>query len=207
MPTEEDEEKLMRVFSYLKGTMSMKLVFRAGLVTPVAYVDASFGVHSDGSSRTGIVLMLAGGVVGVWSSRQHIVVKSATEAEIVAMSDGLEKILWAREFVMSQGYLIDPVVVHEDNSGVLAIAKNGRKPQHRTRHLNVRYFFIIDRVKLGHVRLEYMPTKKMIADMMTKAVNGALFKELRDLLFGVGEASNESHDFPTERVENSKKEK
>ena len=52
-----------------------------------------------------------------------------------------------------------------------------------------------------------MPTKRMVADMMTKAVNGALFKELRDLLFGVGEASNESHDFPTERVENSKKEK
>ena len=130
-------------------------------------------------------------------------VKSATEAEIVAMSDGLEKILWAREFLRSKGYAIDPVVVYEDNSGVLAIAKNGRKPQHRTRHLNVRYFFVIDRVKLGHVRLEYMPTKRMIADLMTKAVNGVLFRELRDLLFGVGEPINDLHDFSTERVENS----
>ena len=204
VPTTEDDEKLKRVFSYLKGTAGLKLVFKAGVVSPVSYVDASFGVHSDGSSRTGIVLMLAGGVVGVWSNRQHIVVKSATEAEIVAMSDGLEKVLWAREFLISQGYAIDPVVVYEDNSGVLAIAKNGRKPQHRTRHLNVRYFFVIDRVKLGHVRLEYMPTKSMIADMMTKAVNGALFQDLRNLLFGIGGPSNVLHDSSTERVENSR---
>ena len=41
-PTGEDEGKLTRVFSYLKGSVDLKLVFKAGAVSPGAYVDASF---------------------------------------------------------------------------------------------------------------------------------------------------------------------
>ena len=67
----------------------------------------------------------------------------------------------------------------------------------------MRYFFVIDRAKLGHVRLEYMPTRRMIADIITKAINGSLFQELRDLLFGTGELDNTLSESSTERVENS----
>lgn len=55
------------------------------LVELIAYIDASFGIHFDGTSRTGMVMMIAGAVVAAWSVRQHLVTKSSTEAEIVAL--------------------------------------------------------------------------------------------------------------------------
>ena len=94
-PTDDDQRKLDRVFAYLSGTvdevMHLKL---GGVVDPEVYIDASYGVHSDGSSRTGMVIMLAGVAIGCWSSKQKLVTKSSTEAEIVALSDGLTNAIW-----------------------------------------------------------------------------------------------------------------
>jgi hypothetical protein len=60
-PTEDDQQKLDRVFSYIACTREDKLTFTAGAPVLIhAYIDASFGVHADGASRTGVVLMMAG---------------------------------------------------------------------------------------------------------------------------------------------------
>lgn len=59
-PTEDDQLKLDRMYSYVACTREDKLTFTAGGPVLIhAYIDASFGVHSDGTSRTGVVLMMA----------------------------------------------------------------------------------------------------------------------------------------------------
>ncbi len=77
---------------------------------------------------------------------------------------------------------------------MLSLGKTGRHPSQRTRHLNVRYFFIFDRVAKGEILLEYLETKKMIADLMTKPVNGILFQLLTDALFGITPCDAMTHD-------------
>jgi hypothetical protein len=114
-----------------------------------AYIDASYGVHADGASRTGVVLMMAGAVVGAWSGEQKLVTKSSTEADIVGLSDGLSHVLWARELLQAQGYVMQPTEIFQDNEGVLKIMGYGRHPKHRTKHLNVRHFFARDRIRNG----------------------------------------------------------
>ncbi len=108
-----------------------------------------------------------------------MVTKSSTEAEIVALSDGVSVVLWGREWILAQGYDLGPTVVYQDNKGVLNLMRNGRNNKERTKHLNIRYFFVQDRVKNGELVLEYINTKDMLADLMTKPVNGALLKHLR----------------------------
>jgi hypothetical protein len=108
-PTEKDQQKLDRVFSYIACTREDKLTFTAGAPVLIhAYIDASFGVHADGTSRTGVVLMMAGAIVGAWSGKQKLVTKSSTEAEIVGLSDSLSHVLWARELLQAQGYVMQP---------------------------------------------------------------------------------------------------
>lgn len=51
-------------------------------------------------------------------------------------------------------------------------------------HINIRYFFVKDRIAKGEIKIEYCPTKLMVADILTKPVQGRLFLELRDLLLG-----------------------
>ena len=54
----------------------------------------------------------------------------------------------------------------------------------RTRHINIRYFFITDRVNMKEVAIEWCPTKKMVADFMTKPLQGSHFRNLRDYIMG-----------------------
>ena len=187
-PTEDDRDKLDRVFAYLANSVDQVLQFRSGgTVVQQVFIDASYGVHADGSSRTGMVIMMAGAAIGNWSSKQKLVTKSSTEAEIVALSDGLTNALWMREMLLAQGYKLGPTEIFEDNQGVIKIIKGGRSPKHRTRHLNVRHFFAKDREKMGDIVLIYKPTGEMIADIMTKPVTGILFDKLGNTLVGIDE--------------------
>lgn len=182
-PTKDDEVKLYRVLNYLAHTRERKVVMKkGGEVNMEAYIDASFGAHADGRSRTGVALMMNGACVGAWSSKQKLNTKSSTEAEIVGLSDGLPHVLWMRELLLAQGHSMGPSRVHQDNQGVLSIMKEGRRPKHRTKHLNIRHFFARDRVKSGDISLTYCPTREMVADVLTKAVNGELFWHLVGML-------------------------
>jgi hypothetical protein len=177
--TEDDEAKLLRVLNYLSNTKHRKMVMKKGATVEMeAFIDASFGSHADGKSRSGIALMMCGVVVGAWSAKQKLNTKSSTEAEIVGLSDGLSHVIWMREMLIAQGYTLPPTKVHQDNQGVLSIMREGRSPKHRTKHLNIRHFFARDRVSSGDIALCYCPTREMVADVLTKAVNGELFQYL-----------------------------
>ena len=42
-----------------------------------------------------------------------------------------------------------------------------------------------DRVEAGEIQIEYMSTENMIADVMTKPLNGAAFERMRSLLLNM----------------------
>ena len=52
----------------------------------------------------------------------------------------------------------------------------------RTRHINIRYFFITDCVNMKEISIEWCPSKDMVADFMTKPLQGSHFKRLRDII-------------------------
>ena len=66
----------------------------------------------------------------------------------------------------------------------IRMAENGSSASRRTRHINVRYFFIKERIDSGEIRVSYLPTEEMIADLLTKPIQGKLFAKLRDRLLG-----------------------
>ena len=53
------------------------------------------------------------------------------------------------------------------------------------RHINIRYFFVADRVASKEVKVEYCPTGAMIADYFTKPLQGTLFRKFRDFIMNV----------------------
>ena len=54
----------------------------------------------------------------------------------------------------------------------------------KLRHINIRYFFVKDRVDNGKVKIEYLPTQIMSADYFTKPLKGTVFKISRDFIMG-----------------------
>ena len=68
-------------------------------------------------------------------------------------------------------------MVHQDNQSALASLKNGKPKSKRSRH--IRYFYLKDKVDQGELELENLYTDEMIADVLTKPLQGEKFLELR----------------------------
>jgi len=86
----------------------------------------------------------------------------------------------------AQGYEVHDSVLYQDNKSAMLLEKNGKaSSSKRTKHINIRYYFITDRVSRGELNLEWCPTLEMIGDYMTKPLQGALFRKFRNLIMGV----------------------
>jgi hypothetical protein len=84
-------------------------------------------------------------------------------------------------------------LLYQDNTSSILIEKNGRSScSKRTRHMNIRYFFVKDQVDSKRVSIEHCPTMDMIADYFTKPLQGAPFQKLRDLIMNI-DPSSEYH--------------
>ena len=133
----DDVEKLQRLIRYIHGTEGNGVVLRPGAlgVTVRLYVDASYGVHCDGKSHTGSCVVIGDvGAVHCRSSKQLIVTKSSTEAELVGLSDSANQAIHIREFLIGQGYPMGPIIVYQDNQSCMALVERGRSGAERTRH-------------------------------------------------------------------------
>ena len=184
-PTVQDWNKLERAVRYLSSSRKLSMTLTVDKGIPIyAYVDASYGIFCDGKSQTGSVISLGAGPIYCKSSKHKIVTKSSTESELVALSDSSSQIIWVREYLLFQGYPMDAATVYQDNQSTIVMAEKGRSTSARTRHISIRFFFIKDRIESGEIILEYKPTADMVADILTKPMQGELFRRLRDLLMG-----------------------
>jgi hypothetical protein len=180
-PDEDDYKKLARTMNYLRGTSKLSVVLEATDLTVVKWwVDGSYATHPDMRSHTGGTMSLGKGSIYSTSIRQKLNTKSSTEAELVAVADVMPQILWTRYFLEAQGYATSESKIYQDNQSAMLLEKNGRASSgRRTRHLNIRYFFVTDRIHSKEVEVEYCPTGDMRADFFTKPLQGSLFRKFR----------------------------
>ena len=187
--TEEDEEKLLHVIEYLAADPSMGITLSIGKdgMNIFAFIDSSFACHHDYKGHTGGVISLGGGPVMANSLKQSLVAKSSTESELVGVSDFVSAVIGIRNFIIGLGYEIDPATVWQDNQSTLALIQRGRPASDRSRHIHIRFFFVKERVTAGELRFDYKCTEDMIADILTKPLQGAIFLRLRAMLLNTAQ--------------------
>ena len=185
-PDVDDWKKLGRLLSYLKNTIDDKRIIGASsLENLLTWVDAAYAVYKDMRSQTGGAISLGHGVVQGRSSKQKINTKSSTEAELVGVSEFLPYNIWLTNFMKEQGCTIKNNTLFQDNTSAIRLENNGRNScTGNSRHIDVRYFFVADRVKNGEITIKYCPTNKMLADFFTKPLQGTLFKFFKDIIMG-----------------------
>ena len=69
------------------------------------------------------------------------------------------------------------VTIKKDNTSAIQLERNGWKSSSkRTKHINVKYFYITDRLKARDIsRTIYKPTGDIKNDYLTKALQGKSF--------------------------------
>ena len=122
------------------------------------------------------------------STRQKINTRSSTEAEVVGVDDGMPLVIWTRNFLQEQGFEVNDNIVYQDNQSAILLERNGKASSgRRTRHINIRYYFVTDRIQNGEMRVEYCPTDDMHGDFFTKPTQGSKFRKHRSFIMNVPE--------------------
>jgi hypothetical protein len=184
-PDTDDLAKLQRALGYLLYSRDRGIVLSIGdTMTVGGFIDAAYGVHTgSGKSHSGCAMVLGNaGPVHVKSTKQKLVTKSSTEAELVALSDYASQAIWLRNFIIAQGYDVGPVILHQDNMSCMALVKRGGPASERSRHIDIRYFWVKEKVDGKDAIVKHLPTDKMFVNVMTKPVQGQQFIRERNAL-------------------------
>jgi hypothetical protein len=160
-----------RVLRYLKGTIDKKLIYRKNQDNLTCYVDADWAnCEIDRRSYTGSTFILSGAAFSWESRKQRTVALSSTEAEYMALSDVSKEAVFLIGYLKELGFQsLANVVVFNDNQGAGKLTENSVYHA-RSKHIDLRYHFIRDAVKKHPIKILYLPTEKMIADVLTKAL-------------------------------------
>ena len=176
-----------RVLRYVKGTkhfaIEMKRTERKSH-TLACYSDSDWANGADRKSVSGVVLTLDGTPFLWYSSKQTITALSSSEAELIALCEANKKIQFARQLLQDFDISFDiPMVIKGDNQASQLIAKKGVIS--RTKHLDLRRYYIKDSIDDGNILLEFVRTDENLADICTKVVKRNVLERLCDMLFYV----------------------
>jgi hypothetical protein len=181
-PTKTDMAKLHRVAIYLWQSRRLVLELQPKDLTLEVYADASYALHKDGHSHTGLVFLLGGAPFMCKSRKQKILATASTQAEYDALTTGTKYVEWYtgqyRELDLP---LKLPINVFQDNKSTIHLATTPGSYKN-SKHNLIRYAYVKHHHKLGTIKINYCPTDEMIADGLTKALTGAAFLKSRTAL-------------------------
>ena len=186
-PDKDDWAKLGHLMSYLRHTIDLPLILGAdGSGVLKWYIDSAYGIHPKLRGQTGGGVTLGRGMPVTGSTKQKLNTRSSTECELVGVDDFMPSVFWAKKFLECQGYTVRQNLILQDNKSAILLQNNGKASSgKRTKHIDIRYFFVTDRIQKGDVEVAWCPTDEMTGDFFTKPVQGRLFKRFRDLIMGV----------------------
>ena len=113
-----------------------------------------------------------------WSSKkQNCVSLSSIEAEYVAAASCCAQLLWMRQTLKDYSVTCEKVHLLSDNESAIKISLN--PVQHsKTKHIDIRHHFIRDHIKQGDIEVLFINTQEQLADIFTKPLDEARFREL-----------------------------
>ena len=92
----------------------------------------------------------------VTSTKQNLNTRSSTESEIFVVHSGMPDVCWTRYFMGSQGYQVMENIVYQYNRSAILLEKNGKSSiRKRIKQINIRLFFITDRISRKELNLEW----------------------------------------------------
>ncbi len=185
-PDVDDWKKLAGLITHLNNTKDDVLTLRIeNLNTAVWFADAAFAVHKDMKSHTGGVMTMGKGAILSQSNKQKLNTKSSTEAELVGADEITNLLLWTKHFLDEQGCKAEHVL-NQDNTSAIQLENNGRESAgRRSRHLDIRFFHIKDRIANGDLTVKFCPTDQMVADFMTKPLQAKKFKKFKKEIMNI----------------------
>jgi Reverse transcriptase (RNA-dependent DNA polymerase)./Integrase core domain. len=149
----------------------------------IGFSDSDFaGDREESKSTYGYLFILAGGPITWKCKRATTVACSTVEAETDALQEAIREAMWLRGlFSELERPVKGPIALFGDNTGSIANSKNPTQHK-RTKHTLLKFHFVREKVLLGLVTIEYLDTKRMPADGLTKPLAPPVHRGFLELL-------------------------
>ncbi|CAI5483670.1 unnamed protein product [Closterium sp. Yama58-4] len=160
-----------RVLRYLRATSDLALTL-GGSIPPVlsGYSDSSYAdSRPDRRSSQGYGFTLGSGLISWRSTRSSSVCLSTCEAELYAGTLAAQEARWLSFLLAELGHSQSSVTLSCDSASMIHLTEN---PVYhaRSKHIEVRYFFVRELVQSGFLRLRKVDATANLADIFTKAL-------------------------------------
>jgi hypothetical protein len=167
------------VIHYLKGTADLTLTLGGSANGLEAYVNADWASQPHRHSMLGYTVLLHSSPVAWSAQKQTIIALSTAEAEYIALTMVMCKILYLQALI-AELYepIIPPIPVYCDNQGAITLTTNNKFHAH-TKHIDLQYHYVRSLVQSGLLNLQFCPTEDNIADIFTKALPRPRLTKLR----------------------------
>ena len=175
-----------RVLKYLVTTKDRMLAVGSGPTTSnvriTVYSDSDWAGESDRKSVSGSLVEVNGHPITWFSKKQSIVALSSTEAELIALVEAVKRAKYVKQLVEDLGMTVElPMTIFGDNQAALLIAKRGVIS--RTKHIDIRKYYIKEEVDQGLIELKYTSTTDNLADILTKPLGRQVLERHTSTLF------------------------
>ena len=173
-----------RVIRYVKGTCNFGIRYtRSREFKLVGYSDSDWGGSIDDlKSTSGYCFSLGSGVFSWNSKKQETVAQSTAEAEFVAATAAVNQALWLRKILSDLNLeQKESTEILVDNQAAISISNNPVF-HGKTKHFNIKLFFLREVQKDGSIILIYCKTEEQAADIFTKPLPVNKFEFLRTKL-------------------------
>ena len=99
------------------------------------------------------------------------------------MTEAKKKALWIAQFLAALEYRLlgHPVTLKADNREAILLIANPKFHQ-RTKHIEVRYHWIREKVNSKEIAITYISTKEMVAGRLTKVLDPKQFRSFQAMI-------------------------
>ena len=156
--------------------LNMLKMFPSAAGVPITcWSDAAFANQAGSRSTMGQVFSTPYGVLSWRSKTIPGVPLSSTEAEIISLVFSVRELIFLRVLFADLAMAFEnspPSKIFEDNTASIQIASQVGVSD-RTKHMQIKYHFLRHKLEMEVFTLEYLNTKKMLADLLTKPLPGS----------------------------------
>ncbi|KAI7958482.1 hypothetical protein MJO29_006699 [Puccinia striiformis f. sp. tritici] len=180
--------QVIHCWKYLAGTIDLSLTLRPDPEDHTNavqhYTDATWADDLETRlSRSGSICFWKACPIAWNSKKQRNITLSSTEAELNALSDGVQESLWIK-FLVEELWdtKLEPSNFHIDNQGLLEKIKNFGSNS-KTKHLDIKMKWLRDLYSKNEITVKLIPSHEMIADALTKASSSESLNTLKERCF------------------------